>query len=286
MGTLVSVCIPVFNGEVFIKETIEMILKQDYDNMEILVSDNESTDHTVEEIKKIKDSRIKLLQNERNLGMGGNWNSLMRQARGDYLLLVCADDYLLPGAIREKAKILDDNPDVNIVFSSSYVMNEKGRKLMIRRPFRKSCKLEARKMQQDLFVKRNIFAEPTNNMLRKSAMLEVGDFDTNLWYTIDWDYWLRMLNTGNAYYIDKPYSGFRISSSSATGSSLNGTEKILKDESVFIEKHKEGKIIPVTHEMIVQREKNVQRRLSQKIIFMRINTLISKILKDKLGRKL
>lgn len=275
METLVSICVPVYNGELYIKKTLEMILRQEYNNMEILVSDNASEDRTVEEIVKIRDSRLRLIKNETNIGMGGNWNSLIREARGDYLMIVCADDFLLPGAVKEKAMILDANPDVNIVFSASYVMNENGKKLIRRRPFIGSRKLEAKKTQQNLFIKRNFFAEPTNNMLRREAMLKVGDFDSNLWYMIDCDYWLRMLNTGNAYYIDKPYSGFRISASSATGSSLSGKEKILKDEEIFINKHKDGGYIPVTSEMLKKRKRNVQRRLGQKILFMKILAAIT-----------
>lgn len=277
MGSLVSVCIPVYNGGAFIRQTILMVLNQNYDNMEVLVSDNASTDNTIEEIKKIQDKRVRLLQNKTNLGMGGNWNSLLKQAKGDYVIIVCADDFLLPGAIKEKASILDNNPDVNIVSSASFVMNEKGKKIMKRRPFKVSRKFDGKSMQQELFIKRNLFAEPTNNMLRRSAMLRTGEFDEALWYTIDWDYWIRILNEGNAYYIDKPYSGFRISTSSATGSSLGGKEKILKDEQVFLSKYKSGNIIPITQDMLEQRNRNVQKRLSQKILFMKIGTVLSKI---------
>lgn len=276
MESLVSVCIPVYNGEQFIRETIEMVLKQDYDNIEVLVSDNASTDKTVDEINKVHDKRVRLLHNKVNIGMGGNWNGVMKQAKGEYVNIVCADDFLLPYAIKEKVKVFDNNPDVNIVSSASYVMNESGKKIMKRRPFKRSCKLDGKIMQRELFIKRNLFAEPTNNMLRRSAILRTGEFDANLWYTIDWDYWIRILEEGNAYYIDKPYSGFRISASSATGTNLNGKEKILRDEEVFLSKYVNGDIFPVTEEMLEQRKKNVQKRLNQKIIFMKIATLMSK----------
>ena len=279
MSTKVSICVPVYNGEPFIRQTIEMILSQEYDNMEVLVSDNDSTDNTVGEINKIKDERVRIIQNSTNVGMGGNWNILMKEATGDYLMIVCADDFLLPGAVKAKAKVLDENSDVSIVFSSAYVMSEKGKKIMLRRPFKGNQWLEAKKTQKELFVKKNFFAEPTNNMLRRDAVLKTGEFDNNLWYTIDWEYWLRILNTGNAYYIDKPYSGFRISGSSATGSSLSGKEKILKDEAVFMDKHKDGKYIPITPEMIEEREKNVKKRLNQKVLFMKILTVFSKFIK-------
>lgn len=279
MSALVSVCIPVYNGESFIRSTIEMVLQQDYDNLEILVSDNASTDNTVSEILKIKDERVHLFQNETNLGMGANWNVLKRKAKGEYVIIVCADDYLLPGAIREKARVLDENPDVCIAFSSSYVTNDKGKIFMKRRPFHGNKKFDKQKIQRELFMKYNFFAEPTNNMIRRTAMDATGDYDTSLWYTIDWDFYLRLLNHGNAYYLDKPYEGFRLSTSSATGSNLKKGEKILADEQVFLEKYKTGKLISIDDNMIEIRERNVRRRLMKKMIFMKISGILAFFLK-------
>ena len=270
MNTLVSVCIPVYNGEPFIIETIRMVLAQDYDNMEILISDNTSSDHTVEKIKEITDERVRLYQNDYNLGMGGNWNSLLDKAKGEYIIIVCADDFLLPGAIREKARILDENPDVCIVFSSACVMNERGKKIFTRSKYCKDKKIDGKKIQRDLFCQKNFFCEPINNMFRAYAARKTGYFDNSLWYTIDWDYWLRILNYGNAYFLKKPYSGFRVSTVSATGTNLRVPDRILKDEEVFLKKYKTGEVIPMTPEMLSRRKRNVSFRLWLKTLFMRI----------------
>lgn len=276
MEKLISICVPVYNGEKYIRETIDMILNQDYKNLEILISDNASTDNTIKEVESISDNRIRIIKNPTNVGMGANWNNLLKLVKGEYLMIVCSDDFLLPGAISAKAAILDANEDVNIVFSSSYVMNEFGKEIFLRRPFKKNQKLEIPRIQKKLFTTKNFFAEPTNIMLRKSAADQTGEFDTSLWYTIDWDYWLRVLNLGNAYYIDKPYSGFRVHSSSATGSSLVNSDKILKDEQLFIEKHKDGKFIPVDKKMINTRERNIKTRLFMKVVFMRLTNLFKR----------
>ena len=274
MNTLVSVCIPVYNGEPFIIETIKMVLDQDYDNMEILISDNTSSDHTVDKIREIQDARVQLYQNDHNLGMGGNWNVLLDKAKGDYIIIVCADDFLLPGAIREKAKVLDENPDVSIVFSSAYVMDENGKKIFTRSKYGRDKKIEGKKIQRELFCKKNFFCEPINNMFRASAAREVGYFDTSLWYTIDWDYWLRILNYGNAYFLKRAYSGFRVSTVSATGTNLKGTEKILADEEVFLRKYQSGEIMEVSPFMIKRRRRNVYFRLQLKILFMKLGKLL------------
>ncbi len=273
MSTLVSVCIPVYNGEPFILETINMVLAQDYDNMEIIISDNTSSDHTVDKIKEITDERVQLYQNDHNLGMGGNWNVLLDKAKGDYIIIVCADDFLLPGAIREKARILDENPDVSIVFSAAHVMSEKGSKIFTRKKYHKDMKIDGKTMQKDLFCSKNFMCEPINNMFRASAARKTGYFDTSLWYTIDWDYWLRILNHGNAYYLKKAYSGFRVSTTSATGANLNRENRILDDETVFINKYKTGEIMYVDDEMLALRKKKVESRLRLKKLFMRIGKI-------------
>lgn len=276
MSSLVSVCIPVYNGERYIKNTIEMVLKQDYDNMEILVSDNASTDNTVCEINKIKDERVILFRNTQNLGMAGNWNSLLKKARGDYLIIVCADDYLLPGAIRKKASIMDEYENVGIVFSSSFVMNDKGKKIMKRRPFHGNQLISGKSIINDFFTTKNFMAEPTNNMLRRDIALRVGEFDANLWYTIDWDFWIRMVCLCDAYYIDEPLSGFRVSTTSATGTGLSDKERIMLDEACFLQKYKKGDILPVNSEMLKMRERNVRHRLNQKKLFMKCVSIFSK----------
>lgn len=279
MSSLVTVGVPLYNGSQFIKETLERILAQDYNNIEVLVSDDCSSDNSIEIVESINDPRIRIIKNDSNVGISENWNRLVKCAKGDYFILICQDDYILPGAIRAKAEILDKNPDVNIVFSSSYVMNSKGKKLLYRRPYKKSQKLEGSLVQKELFVKRNFFAEPPNNMMRKSAMNQIGEYDKNLWYTVDWDYYIRILGTGNAYYIDYPYEGFRISISSTSGSNLFGEERILKDEKVFVEKYKNGNYLAITEDMLKKRKKNVENRLKLKIVFMKVGTSLSLIQK-------
>lgn len=113
---LVSILIPMYNSSEFLEETLNCALHQTYQNLEIIVSDDCSSDNSVDLVKDfmVKDSRIKLLTNTCNLGMCGNWNRLFREAKGDYLLKLDADDIistnfietLLPIAITHHADII------------------------------------------------------------------------------------------------------------------------------------------------------------------------------------
>lgn len=90
----ISVCITVYNREKYIAQCIESVLAQDYENIEIIISDNCSTDGTVEIIKGfLSDKRIKFCQNDFNLGMYRNTEIAMNYATGDYIAFLSSDDY-------------------------------------------------------------------------------------------------------------------------------------------------------------------------------------------------
>ena len=94
MKPLVSVCIPAYNNAAYIKETIDSILSQTYENLELVICDDNSKDNTAKVIEGIKDERIKFYKNEKNLGMSGNWNHCLSKCSGEFIKLICADDML------------------------------------------------------------------------------------------------------------------------------------------------------------------------------------------------
>ena len=93
---LVSVCIPAYNNADTILETIQSVLTQTYQNLELIVVDDRSTDDTYQVVKTFAkqagDDRLHLYQNEKNLGMAGNWNHCMELCKGDFIKLLCADE--------------------------------------------------------------------------------------------------------------------------------------------------------------------------------------------------
>jgi glycosyltransferase involved in cell wall biosynthesis len=94
-----SICIPTYNGAPWIRETLHSILSQNYENFEVIISDDASTDNTVDIIKSFNDKRIKIFRNKRNLGYGKNLQVLNRLANGDVLFLMAQDDILLKDAL-------------------------------------------------------------------------------------------------------------------------------------------------------------------------------------------
>lgn len=109
---------PVYNDALSIESSLNSVLKQNYENIEIIVSDNGSTDSTYQILKNYKniDKRIKLSQNENNLGWQGNSNKVLQLAEGEYVVTQHGDDqYIRPDYINHVVGIFEDNPSVGVI---------------------------------------------------------------------------------------------------------------------------------------------------------------------------
>ena len=120
---LVSVCIPVFNGERFILNCIYSVLEQSYTNLELVILDNCSTDSTPDIVKELKDERLRYVKNEVNIGAINNFSKCVEIARGDYFVLLPHDDMLLPECLLNYVNKLED-PKIGLVYSSIRVIDE------------------------------------------------------------------------------------------------------------------------------------------------------------------
>ena len=122
---LVSICIPVFNGEKTIAKTIESIINQTYTNIEIFVVDNNSTDSTVAIVQEFKDSRIRLILNDIHLPCAEhNWNRCFCHARGEFMAIFHADDVYMPQMVSRQVETFKQYPMVGCIFTQGNIINE------------------------------------------------------------------------------------------------------------------------------------------------------------------
>ncbi len=130
---LVTVIITTYNYAHTVGVAIESALAQDYPQLEVLVVDNASTDATPELAERYRpDPRFRYVRNESNIGMVPNHNKGLREARGEYVLFLSADDYLLPGHISRSYQFLCANPEIDVLYSSTFFVDENGRFIGIR----------------------------------------------------------------------------------------------------------------------------------------------------------
>lgn len=112
-GPLVTIGIPAYNRAGHLREALDSLLAQSYPNLEILVSDDASTDETPRVCQEYarKDRRIRFVRQSENLGIAGNHNFLLEEAKGEYFVWACDDDMRHPDFVRDLAKLLSDHPD-------------------------------------------------------------------------------------------------------------------------------------------------------------------------------
>lgn len=123
----VSIVIPTFNRAVYLETAISSALAQDYKDLEIVISDNASTDNT-QLVSKVycRDQRVKYFRNSENIGMVRNWQkAVFEYATGDWFLILSDDDILTnPHFVSQAMEIIKAQKDVTVVYSNSYVYDE------------------------------------------------------------------------------------------------------------------------------------------------------------------
>lgn len=235
-GPKLSVCIPVYNGQQFIKETIDSVLNQSFKDFEIVVVDNQSTDNTVSIVKSYSDSRIKLFINDTNIGMIPNWNKAMEHATGKYIKILPADDFIYPGCLEKQVKIMeaDTNEKIAMVGGRRNIIDESG-KILFNRGFTKTeCEVTGfAAINKNVRSGGNIIGEGGAIMFRKGILQKTGNFNSPIFYVLDLDLWYKILLHGNYYALPDIVSSFRVSKSSA---SVNVVKKQREDMSNFINK--------------------------------------------------
>lgn len=126
---LVSILIPTYNGERFLRPALRSALEQSHRNIEVLVGDDASSDRTPELLASVAaaDPRVRVIRHERNLGAFDNPLHLLREARGEYVKFLLHDDVLATDCVRELVRGMQSSPDVSIAFSLRTQIDEDGR---------------------------------------------------------------------------------------------------------------------------------------------------------------
>jgi glycosyltransferase involved in cell wall biosynthesis len=122
----VSIGIPVYNGEHFLDEKIKSILDQTFSNYEIIISDNASTDKTSIICNKFakNEPKIRYIRQEKNIGVWGNFNFVLKEAKGDYFLWSSVDDMMLPTYLEKILDVISSNKNISCCFTKIKLYGE------------------------------------------------------------------------------------------------------------------------------------------------------------------
>lgn len=197
----VSVVLPVYNVEAFIQDTIESLLRQTFQDFELLVLDDCSTDATVERVRAMQDDRIRLILNPLNIGRAGTDNVALEHVRGEYIAKMDGDDLCHPTRLARQVAYLDARPDINVV--GSFMQNFGSSSYLNRYP---TAPADAQVL--------TLFTLPTGNpsaMLRASLFREQGlRYDAMLRQTEDYDFCARYIRQLRIATIPEPLVQYRV----------------------------------------------------------------------------
>ena len=124
---LVSVIMPAYNAEAYVGEAVSSILDQSWQNFELIIVDDASTDATADVIRSFTDPRIRLLENNRNLGIAASTNRAIDVCKGEYLALMDDDDISLPDRLKAQLTFLENNREIMILGTASRLIDQEGK---------------------------------------------------------------------------------------------------------------------------------------------------------------
>ncbi len=211
-GGLVSICIPTFNGEEFLKEALESVRQQTYNNIEVVISDDGSSDNSLEIAENFnKECAFPVfIFNHLPSGIGANWNNCILNSNGEYIKFLFQDDLLRPDCIQKMVSILVDNVDLGLVACKRTIINENKSsqwaldwltrygdlQQKMNLPGEKLNILDIEIFKHSEFCKDpyNKIGEPTAVLFKKSIIIDkTGLFRTDLRQILDLEFYYRVL---------------------------------------------------------------------------------------------
>jgi predicted O-linked N-acetylglucosamine transferase (SPINDLY family)/predicted SAM-dependent methyltransferase/GT2 family glycosyltransferase len=247
---LVSICIPTYNGEAFISEAIHSVLSQTYSNIEVILSDDNSSDRTVEIAKSFQSQsphNFSVLEHDQ-YGLAANWNFCISQAQGKYIKFLFQDDLLQPNAIAEMVSLAEQDQEIGLVFSLRKLItstNYPHEALFLANHEAKDVhkgwsNLQSIQSGQELLQDLNILEHPINKigepstiLIRKEVFDVLGAFNLELCQLVDLEMWLRIMSQYKVGFVDRTLSSFRIHDQQQTKINSASQETLLLDYQRF-----------------------------------------------------
>lgn len=234
MTPRVSVCVPAYQAGEHLQETLDSVWRQDFEDYELIVVDDGSTDLTGEILAAQTDLRLRAFRHERNCGQPATVSETIARARADLVKFLDADDLLRSDCLGKMVAALDVHPQASFVFSRRNVLAEEpddpatlawiadlgtlqthfgeldevtdGRELLRR--------------YMAALMPGNWIAEPAGVMARRPDLLAVGGYNRRVRQNNDMDLWARLFTRGDVVFIDEPLYAYRLSFSGVTGGSV------------------------------------------------------------------
>lgn len=209
----VSIIMPVYNAEKYVADSIKSVLNQTFNDFELIIINDGSTDKSEKIIKQFDDSRIKYFRFNKNKGKCAAVNFCIKKSKGKYLQFFDADDIMLNHKLDLQVQILDSDSTIGLIYSDAWKMSEYGK---IIGPY--VVPSSTNKKITDSFVynkfdyeklKQINYIPACSTMFTKKAVNKAGLFDKRLKAAEDWDMWLRIAEKFKVFYLHVPVYCYR-----------------------------------------------------------------------------
>jgi glycosyltransferase involved in cell wall biosynthesis len=212
----VSVCIPTYNGARYVERTIHSVLGQTFEDFELVVRDDGSTDDTLDVVQALDDPRIRIVAGRENAGAGANFALAVAEATGTYVKLLCQDDVVYPECLERQVAVLEADPAVVMVSCHRDIVDDDDRVVYRNRGWRKASGVHTgtEVMRASVRAGTNLIGEPSAVLLRREEFEAAGGFDRTYAYMIDLEAWMRLLERGSLHHLPDALCTFRVSQQS------------------------------------------------------------------------
>jgi len=211
VSPMVSIIIPAFNAMTYLPETLESALSQTYENTEVLVVDDGSTDDVVQYVSGHPDSRVRLLR-KANGGLASARNKGLLSAKGDYMAFLDADDLWDATKLERQVRCLEAAKRVGLSHTGIRFIDQIGNE--VNKPLGVSGNGDVR----DSVVLENPVRCGSTPVVRARCFADVGGFDETLRFAEDWDMWIRIAEKHHFNAISEPLTAYRQHASNMTKS--------------------------------------------------------------------
>jgi len=227
MDKLVSVVLVTYNSSAYIIEALESIYKQNYSNIELVISDDCSSDDTLEICKRWVNenrnrfSRVVILQYPYNTGISANCNRGFKEARGFWIKILAGDDILLDNCISDNVYYVLKHPEVRVLQSDTYIIDEDSNIIGKSAPIDDLFKIAPPNLQFEYFSL-SYSCNTTTLFIERALLQEIGWIDEDIKMMEDTQLYARLtLNGVKLHFMDKITTGYRTNLSSVSHDDRN-----------------------------------------------------------------
>ncbi|SFN30255.1 Glycosyl transferase family 2 [Formivibrio citricus] len=218
MNDLASIVVTSYNHAEYLAQRMDSILAQTYENMEIVVVDDCSTDNSLEILNKYASHpKVKIFPLQKNGGYANACNFGVSQCRGEFVMFAECDDFNSPEHVAALMQALNSHPSAVAAYCRSHIVDSCGNTLrddyQCREPsFRNICANSAlipAKIMQRFLLRSCVIPNMSAAMFRRTEFLKIGGLSTKFTACADWDFWCRLAERGDVYYVATPLNFFR-----------------------------------------------------------------------------